>query len=429
MNLFKFIFLTGARFRNPSLYKHFRDLKSSEHWPLEKLKVQQQNRLLDFITFAGNNSRYYKSLFESIGWVPGNKFTMELFNQIPVTTKNVLISENVAVHSKNITEKTFDCETSGTSGQVLTFRRNENWDSFNRASIMRGYSWYGVHPWNFNLYFWGYNFSGFKKIKLRLMDMMVNRFRIFDYSSKAMKQLVNKIGKTVYIEGYSSMIYELACAAEGTQLDLSKLKLIKGTSEKIYPHYQEKVKQVFGLPIVSEYGAAETGIIAFECKEGNMHINMEGVYVETDSENEILVTNFHSYSFPVIRYKLGDVVKLKSSVDLCACGMAHPIIEEVTGRVGKVVFGKKNKYPSLVFYNIFKNLFFGNGLHVNYQAHQTKVGEVEIRIKEEINSDQEILIQNECNKYFGDDIIVRLVQSTDFRTSGGKLRDFISTLD
>lgn len=429
MDIHKSIFLTGVKFRNPSLWKHFHDLKDSEKWDSESLSEFQQNKLLMFLEYAGNNSRHYQNVFRSLGWTPGEKFTIALFNKIPITTKDTLISDNESIHTINPLGKLFHCESSGTSGQVLTFRRNESWDSFNRAAIMRGYSWHGVNPWDFNLYFWGYNFTGVKKIKARIFDFMVNRYRMFDYSESTIKKLIRKIGKAAYIEGYSSMIYELACAAESIELDLSKLKLVKGTSEKIYPHYQEKIKKVFGKKMVSEYGAAETGIIAFECKEGNMHINMEGVYVETDDENEIIVTNFHSYSFPVIRYKLGDVVKLSSSGKICKCGMIHPVIEEVTGRVGKVVYGKSRKYPSLVFYNIFKNLFFENALHVNYQAHQSVAGEIEIRIKERFNAEQEHLIQKECNKYFGNDIDIKLVQSSEFRTLGGKLRDFVTTLN
>lgn len=64
------------------------------------------------------------------------------------------------------------------------------------------------------------------------------------------------------------------------------------------------MEKAFGAKIISEYGAAESGLIAYECPEcGNMHINMENVIVE-ESEGEIVVTNLLSRSFPIIRYKL-----------------------------------------------------------------------------------------------------------------------------
>ena len=74
-----------------------------------------------------------------------------------------------------------------------------------------------------------------------------------------------------------------------------------------------------------------------------------------EENGEIIVTNLLSRSFPIIRYKLGDFVRLASSDFKCSCGRAHPVILDVLGRVGKNVLGKKSIYPSLTFYYVFKN--------------------------------------------------------------------------
>ena len=63
--------------------------------------------------------------------------------------------------------------------------------------------------------------------------------------------------------------------------------MIKGTSEKIYDHYQEKVIKVFGRKIISEYGAAAivggsidhftrnmTATIALETSKGNVSLGI-----------------------------------------------------------------------------------------------------------------------------------------------------------
>ena len=88
------------------------------------------------------------------------------------------------------------------------------------------------------------------------------------------------------------MIYEVAKIVNELELkDQFNLKLIKGTSEKIYEKYQEEVKKAFGAKIVSEYGAGESGLIAFECPENNkMHINMQNVILE-EINGESVVTN------------------------------------------------------------------------------------------------------------------------------------------
>ncbi len=143
-------------------------------------------------------------------------------------------------------------------------------------------------------------------------DTLQNRFRIFSYQESALKKFIQKARKATYIHGYSSMIYQVAVLIN--KLDLTKpthIKMIKGTSEKILDGYYDEIQKAFGTKIISEYGATESGIIAFECPQGNMHISMEGVIVE-EVENEILVTNLQMTSFPIIRYKLGDYIALAS---------------------------------------------------------------------------------------------------------------------
>ena len=225
------------------------------------------------------------------------------------------------------------------------------------------------------------------------------------------------------------MIYELANLLEGKKVDFSNLLMVKGTSEKIFPHYQDIAKKVYGMRIISEYGSTESGIIAFECPDGNMHINMEGVFVEKDQEDGgIVVTNLQSYSFPSIRYKLGDQIELADPEFECSCGMKHPVILEVTGRIGKNILGLNKNYPSLTLYYIFKNIYFNQNRKIDFQAHQFEKGKLQVWLKEPITSELKSLIFKEAEKYFSD-VKLELIENHDFRQQSGKLRDFISHID
>lgn len=426
----KWLFFKGASKRNPSIIKHFEELKKTENQSISSLMSMNEERLKVICEFAFEHSPFYKNRFKEAGFNPDSNWSLEAFRKIPITTKKELIEFNDEIHTPaSFFEKRFFVETSGTSGEILTFFRDESWDSFNRASIWRGYSWFEANPWDRKLYFWGYNTSPLKRLKLQFMDFLVNRFRLFDYDPEKLKKLLPKLKNVSIIEGYSSMIYELANLIEDKKPVFSSLKLVKGTSEKVFPHYQDVAKRVYGMPIANEYGATESGIIAFECPRGSMHINMEGVFVEQDPEDGgILVTNLQSFSFPSIRYKLGDQIELAPDGFQCACGMHHPVILEVTGRIGKKIFGSIQIYPSLTLYYIFKNLYFNDQRKIDFQAHQYEKGKLQIWIKEPVTFELEILISTEAGKYFSD-IQLQIIENHDFRQQAGKLRDFVSHLD
>ena len=423
----KIIFKLGQKFRNPSINKWYLFLKKSEKWTLEELETYQLKQLKDLVAHAYANSKFYRTSFNKNGVTPADIKTLNDIKKIPIVTKQQLISENSAIQQK-CTTKYFKASTSGTTGTSLTFNRDETTDSFNRASVFRGYSWYNVNPWDKNGYFWGFDFSYKTLLKTKILDFLQNRYRLFNFEEKQLNTFIKKLETAVYLHGYSSTIYEIAKRINKQHLQKPlNLKMVKGTSEKIFESYQNEIKKAFGQKMISEYGAAETGIIAFECPKGSMHINMEGVLVE-EIDNEIVVTNLQLNSFPVIRYKLGDSIKLAPKTEVCGCGMNHFILEEVTGRVGDIVYGKKLTYPSLYFYYIFKNLE-KKGLLLTYQIVQNKKEELVFFIEQHLNEKERSLLIEEITRYFKDDIAITINQKATFVIGNGKRKSFISNID
>jgi len=422
--LHKLIFNIGERLRNPSIRKWLAFLKKSEYWSIDELEAYQLQQLKELVLFAKANSDYYKEKFKSVD--PELFTSLEDIQQLPLLSKQDVIDFTEKIHTKYTFKKVFTATTSGSSGDPLVFKREEIADSFNRASIFRGYSWHNVQSWERNGYFWGFDFSRVKRWKVQLLDALQNRFRVFDYKEKAFRHFVKKLQQASYIHGYSSMIYQAAKLINDKNLPKPMhLKMVKGTSEKIYDSYKSEIIEAFGVPIISEYGATESGIIAFECKEGNMHINMEGVIVE-EVDNEIVVTNLQMKAFPIIRYQLGDYIQLASKSMKCNCGKAHYILNEVTGRIGANVYGKQEIYPSLYFYYIFKNLGKKHNVKLTYQIIQKEKGILIFNLKENITDKQEEQLREEIRTYFSDDITYTINQNVKKKDGDGKTKSFIS---
>jgi phenylacetate-CoA ligase len=116
------------------------------------------------------------------------------------------------------------------------------------------------------------------------------------------------------------------------------LKLVIGTGEFVYLEEKREIEEIFGVPYVSEYGCTETGVIAFDCPRGGMHVMVPNIYLEVlkedrpvlDQEGDICITELNSLHAPFVRYKIGDRGKLVSRP--CPCGLHWPLLEVLAGR-------------------------------------------------------------------------------------------------
>ncbi|MEB8329861.1 phenylacetate--CoA ligase family protein [Flavobacteriaceae bacterium KMM 6897] len=424
----KIIFNYGVKKRNPSLMSYLHFLKKSDKWSEKELLDYQIKKCREFLEFVYKYSPYYKEIFDKNGFKPTEFHDLEQLKQLPPITKENLLQFNIEIQSNYQFKKSFISSTSGTSGQLLKFLKNEEWDSHTRAAIFRGYTWYDVNPWDRNGYLWGYNIDPKAARKIKLLDWLQNRFRLYTYKSKEIENFARNLKGAKYLHGYSSIIYEVAKLVNKSGLIIPhNLKMIKGTSEKVYDSYQEEVKKAFGLKMLIEYGATESGLIGFECPQGSIHIAMENVIIEEEN-GEILVTNLLSRSFPIIRYRLGDGIKLADPNYKCPCGRAHAVILDIHGRLGEKIIGKEREFPSVLLNIFFKGIATKHGILFNYQLRQDIKGLVDIYIEQEELGRGPIL-EKELKNYFKNDIEFTIKYGQKLHKMDGKLKNFVTTLN
>lgn len=430
----KLVYQLSVGIRNPSLNNIYRQLKQSEHFSREQLYNLQFERVQSLLNFASRYSPYYRAVFDQHGIDVNAIRNLDDFRQIPITDKKTLIAHSAEIHTAYNFSKVFKAETSGTTGNALEFTKNEEWDSTNRAALMRAYDWYGVKPWQYSGYLWGFNISGLQATKVQLLDFLQNRARLFNYHPDEIQKFAGKLHSASFLTGYSSMVYEIAKVINQQQnfslTDFHNIKLIAGTSETILDIYKTEVEKALGLVMRSEYGAAEAGLIAYECPQGRLHINVENVLLETNQNNEAIVTNLASFSFPVIRYNLGDIIELNDDSVYCDCGIAHPTIKSLSGRKGATIQGKANQYPALTFYYVFKNLAIEEKLFLNYRAFQNEAGSVTLKIEQNKSERSESRLKAQLQNYFGDDVNVNIEWSASFEAArDSKVQYFNTTLE
>ena len=76
------------------------------------------------------------------------------------------------------------------------------------------------------------------------------------------------------------------------------------------------------MPVVNEYGASETGIIAIENRFHQRVVSQENLFLEVVDERgapaphgfgELLVTDLFNRAMPFVRYRIGDLASLGES--------------------------------------------------------------------------------------------------------------------
>jgi phenylacetate-CoA ligase len=138
-----------------------------------------------------------------------------------------------------------------------------------------------------------------------------------------------------YMYGYSSMVLEFGAAL--AEVGGHRLKVAVVTTEYSRPYQRERLAGELGCPVVEEYGCSEVDIIAHQCPDGGYHIPAENMIVEVmprDASDplfgDIVVTDLNNHLMPLLRYRLGDEVRLSRVA--CPCGRSLPLLESVTGR-------------------------------------------------------------------------------------------------
>ena len=92
-------------------------------------------------------------------------------------------------------------------------------------------------------------------------------------------------------------------------------------------------------------------------------------------EGRITITNLHNYSFPMIRYDIGDCGAIH--FDECPCGSSLPVLEKLTGRVTDHFLLRNG---GLVHGEYFTHLFYFRDWVEQFQVDQVDYNRIRILV-------------------------------------------------
>lgn len=427
----------GGLFKNELEHAIAREKYSNEGW-----KCYQESKLKELLLYSFENVPFYKANYLK------QNFTKEFFldikindlKKLPILEKEDLrFYGNTDLMSLNFDKKGEYFASSGSTGTPTSIyfsvkmhqiwsaifeARIRNWAELNlktprgmiggRRVVMESKS---KGP------FYRYNFAE-KQTYFSAYHISLNS--VSDYINGMKRHSVE------YLTGYAMGNYFLAKFIEESGLKAPKLKAVITSSEKLTPEMRATFERVYGCKTYDSYSGVEACGLISECEYGKLHISPDvgileiikpnGEYALPGETGELICTGLLNFDQPLIRYRIGDVVRLSKNQN-CNCGRNMTIIDEIIGRHEDTVVGADGRLM-VRFHGVFIDL--PNVIEGQIIQEEIDVFQINIVSTSELTNDILATIKSRMTSQLGEvQVFISRVDSIP-RNNNGKFKAVIS---
>ena len=370
-------------------YNYFlKKFKQNRNLTREELVVINQKRYKEFILKAIDNSAYYRELYRIIE----SPEDIRNIRKLPIIDKEDLRSNIDKVLIK-IDEKLVVGKTGGTTGKSLhvytrPINRQERVALLDNFRSSFGYKLGRKTAW----------FSG--KSLLTKRDLIYKQFwktdlfhkvryySTFHIKNEYLKYYVEDLIKyqPEFFVGFPSTIYEIAKYGLKNNYDFpyNTVKAIFPTAETVTPGMRKVIELFFKTKMYNQYASSEGAPFIFECKAGNLHLELQSGVFEVLDENDkptqsgrLVVTSFTTEATPLISYDIGDSITLEDESKVCSCGNNNPMVKEILGRIDDYGYSPENGKINLG--NVSNTLKDTKGI-LKFQAVQDSLNQIDLLV-------------------------------------------------
>lgn len=337
----------------------------------QEIAEQQFILLKDTLIHAYEHTKYYKKLFDEIGFEPYKIQDVSELSTIPILTKEILQDSFDDLNADDI-KNSYTVTTGGTSGKPTTV-------------LMANKAFY--KEWAFIYHYWekyGYDYkksrlATFRGLsmgrKISLINPMYQEIRMnpFLMSRNNIDLYIKKIQRyrADFIYGYPSVIFNFCKLAKERGIYLGgQFKAVFCISENLYSFQEEMIQKTLNCPVAIFYGHSERAVFAERAKDGYVFNPFYGI-VELSQKGEPIVTGFINPQMPLIRYIVDDHVSVKNNAYIIE---GHRSLEVLCGINGEEISAAAINFHSDVFEKAS-----------GYQLYQTRPGYAQCWIKKEDN--------------------------------------------
>lgn len=337
---------------------------------LEELRARQWHKLRRLLAFAARHIPFYRERFRIAGIDPQEVRTLEEFSRIPPITKDDLrrnFPDRLVYGDRTYSTHQLG-RSSGSTGESVQFvRPDATWRRTLYYALLARTGGVGNCP----VFVLTSPLCTPNSCSLEY-DEPDNAFTNTFLRIRPLRHLAGMIGLPAWLPNiltapddymaalarrfarYPSSIViadpvylgAFARYLRRTAQPVPRLRTVITTYELLTGSLRDLLSEVFGCPIFTQYGASELTDIANECEHHRLHVRMDMVLLEgvcggrpavPGELARVLVTDLENFNMPLIRYDIGDVVRLGDGP--CPCGRSSQTISAVEGRLVDTMSG------------------------------------------------------------------------------------------
>lgn len=300
------------------------------------------NKNLKILFSESEKSQYWLSKINQYNVDRLSDEPIEELKKLPIISKSDVNSRFDEINIKQ--PGTINIKTSGTSGSGLHMTTTKNAEAIMWSFFSRYRARFNIHDGDWCGYFCG------RTIK-DINDNLTNPWRknyigkqiLFSNYHLSLGTISEYIGclnkyQPPWIHGYPSFLTLLSELAKESGLKLKyKPKGVTLGSETVNENQKRSIAKLFNVTPTELYCQTEGVAMISECQHGNLHVDEEFSYVEfeeIDPNNnlyEIVGTNIYNRSFPLFRYRTGDIIEFTNRE--CHCGNLGRVVDSIDGRI------------------------------------------------------------------------------------------------
>jgi phenylacetate-CoA ligase len=333
--------------------------KNKDYSSFQKEQKDQEKQFLEFLDFTANKSNFYKEIYKDLDLTKIK--SLKDIAKLPIISKEDIRSNLDKIYTiKSKDGLTF--YTGGTTGKSLKVIFTKD-DFQKRMAYLDAYKYSLGVPNLFEIR--KATFSGRPLVKSKETNFFwrdnyfykQRLYSTFHINEGNLPIYINNLNeyKPVIINGFVSAIYEIASYILRHDIEIHSPFAIFTTSEALLDEHRNVISEAFKCKVYNQYASSEGAPFITECIEGNLHYNIDTGIIETDDNNNMIITSFTTHGTPLIRYNIEDGITFKDGN--CSCGSSHPLVENIEGRkVDYLYASNKNKVSLSHLADVIKGL-------------------------------------------------------------------------